>query len=351
MQGGNVVTMTAKVRPRPPALIDVSKRLQAMELNLLSSVNLSDVARSLNGGYRKLLGFDVVSLMVFEREHQDFALTGGGDDPALHVVEHACVPAYTQHLRAGVWLGRYREELHARFFPRKPRSLQTIALLPLSRRAKVVGVLALGTFHARFQPSPVYQERLNRLAAIVAVAVETLYNREHIRQVSLRDPLTGLYNRRYFTEHLNRVIAKAARNAWSICCLYLDIDHFKSINDRYGHAVGDFVLCEFGQRVAGQLRSGEVLARIGGEEFCVLLTEATKSTGVLVAERIRHSIQASAFVPADEEQIALTVSCGIAASNLLDTSDSRSASNALLDRADRALYLAKQRGRNRVVAS
>ena len=352
MNGGNVVHMDTKTHMQPAAAIDIAKQLQAMELNLLGKVSFADVARSLNRSYRKLLSIDAVSLVVFERENQDFRLesTGVQDESnvPLYIVSQEQTDRFVEQCRSGLWIGDYSRELHARFFPGMGDGLATVALLPLSRRAKTIGVLALGSKNVWQLAQLNEQERLNRLAAIVAVCVENLYNQELIRQVNLRDPLTGLFNRRYFTEHLNRAMSHSLRSSSPICCIYLDIDHFKLINDKYGHAAGDAVLCELGQRVQAQLRSGELCARIGGEEFCLLLDSASSATGMLVAERVRQAIAARPFNLPSSEQIDVTVSGGVADSHCCDPS-AASAGDKLLDCADRALYQAKQQGRDKVV--
>ncbi|MEM7292652.1 MAG: GGDEF domain-containing protein, partial [Pseudomonadota bacterium] len=168
---------------------------------------------------------------------------------------------------------------------------------------------------------------------------------------SLRDPLTGLYNRRYFTEHLSASLARGLRGGWPVCCVYLDVDHFKRVNDEHGHAAGDAVLCHLAKTLTTQLRSGEVVARYGGEEFCLLLADAKAQTGVAVAERIRASVAKTPIELPSGAWIDLTVSCGVADSCGLNAFEQRTGAQRLLQQADEALYQAKRNGRNRVVSS
>lgn len=353
MNSGIVLNLQTSTRQYRGAGGDVSKRLQAMELNLLSSSSFAELCKALNFEYRKLLSVDAVSLLVFERETREFTLTDNGvvcaNENPLLIVNSDRVGNYTGQCKSGVWAGDYRDDMHARFFPKCDAQLNTIALLPLSRRAKVIGILALASAENWSAPRLMGHEQLSRLAAIVGVCVENLYNQEHIRQVGLHDPLTRVFNRRYFSDHIDQVLSRSLRGGWPVCCIYLDIDYFKLVNDRHGHVAGDAVLCELCERIGKQLRNGEVFARMGGEEFCILLTETPASLGVLVAERIRTLVQADPFKLPGGAEVDVTISCGVADTALLNTAKT-AAPDDLVDRADHALYQAKQNGRNKVVA-
>jgi two-component system cell cycle response regulator len=353
MNNGIVLNLETSTRKKYVTGDDVSKRLQAMELNLLSSSNFAELCKALNFEYRKLLSVDAVSLLVFEREAREFTLADKEGvctaESPISIVNYDRIGNYTEQCKSGVWVGDYHNDTHARFFPKCDDDLKTIAILPLSRRAKVIGILALANAENWSAPRLMDQEQLNRLAAIVGVCVENLYNQEHIRQVGLHDPLTRVFNRRYFADHIDQVLSRSLRGGWPVCCIYLDIDYFKSVNDRYGHAAGDAVLRGLSERVGEQLRSGEVFARMGGEEFCILLTEIPASLGMLVAERIRAAVQEGPFKLPDGGEIDVTISCGVADSALMNTANTAAADD-IVDRADRALYQAKQRGRNKVVA-
>jgi diguanylate cyclase (GGDEF)-like protein len=151
------------------------------------------------------------------------------------------------------------------------------------------------------------------------------------------DGMTGLLNHRAFHEHLEREFARAERSGGSLCLLMIDVDHFKSINDRYGHVVGDEILQVVAQAIAGVIRAGDVLGRIGGEEFCVALPETEREVARVVAERVRAAV-AAIEVPAS---VTVSVGLGVLASG----DDGRV---ALLQSADLALYEAKHLGRDRV---
>jgi diguanylate cyclase (GGDEF)-like protein len=163
------------------------------------------------------------------------------------------------------------------------------------------------------------------------------------KRAALIDPLTGLLNRRGFTEACGRLIARDARKGQQVTVLVFDIDHFKSINDRFGHPAGDEILKLFAAVVVNNLRISDLSGRIGGEEFAALLP-CSLQEGVLVAERVREAFAASGIV-CDDGPVDTTVSIGVAggpAGTELDV---------LLTAADTALYKAKRTGRNRVEAA
>jgi diguanylate cyclase (GGDEF)-like protein len=160
--------------------------------------------------------------------------------------------------------------------------------------------------------------------------------RVELRQLSVTDDLTGLPNRRSFRSSLTRELSRSARSRRPTCLLMLDLDHFKRVNDTFGHGAGDRVLASFAELLAaGMYRSGiDVAARVGGEEFAVILPETDEAGGEFVAERLRIDVMAHAA------DMLTTVSIGVAVSHDGDEADS------LLRAADRALYAAKAQGRN-----
>lgn len=170
-------------------------------------------------------------------------------------------------------------------------------------------------------------------------------NYEQSLSLALTDSLTGVFNRRYLSAHLPRLMERAAEGNKSVSALLFDIDHFKIVNDTYGHDVGDVVLQEVAARAGRNLRTFDLVARLGGEEFVVVLPDTDAESARTVAERLRHRIGDTPFqVPGVAEPLAVTVSVGYAvAGRIGDTGE------ALLKRADEALYEAKRTGRNRVI--
>ncbi|MGB4925059.1 MAG: diguanylate cyclase, partial [Giesbergeria sp.] len=163
-------------------------------------------------------------------------------------------------------------------------------------------------------------------------------NQELDRQART-DALTGLLNRRGFEAHIGFALALAARNLQPLSVVTFDVDHFKRINDRYGHAVGDAVLQRLARLLPEHLRASDIVARVGGEEFVALLPSTDTAGAMKVAQALLDAVAATA----DPDVGQLTLSAGVA--SLRNLQDTRA---ALLQRSDEALYTAKQAGRNRV---
>lgn len=172
--------------------------------------------------------------------------------------------------------------------------------------------------------------------------------RENYRRslsLALTDELTGLYNRRYVLAHLEELVARSDVYGDNAAVMMIDIDHFKGVNDRHGHQAGDDVLRQLAARALRGMRNVDLVARLGGEEFLVVMPETNLPAAVVAAERLRHSVAAEPFLlQGSGTVLPVTVSIGVAV--LAESSDSV---EALLKRADEALYAAKNGGRNRVV--
>jgi two-component system cell cycle response regulator len=166
-------------------------------------------------------------------------------------------------------------------------------------------------------------------------------------EMAITDGLTGLHNRRYLERHLATLVSQAASRKKPLSLLILDIDHFKSINDGFGHAAGDDVLREFSRRVRKAVRGIDLACRLGGEEFVIAMPDTDSALAILVGERLRQKIAGDPFLVQDgNRQLTVTVSIGV--TSLASPDDTP---QTLLKRADEALYRAKRSGRNRVVAA
>ena len=167
----------------------------------------------------------------------------------------------------------------------------------------------------------------------------------NLYQSATRDPLTQLANRRAFGEALDREIAFAKRHRRPLCLVAFDVDHFKRINDTFGHPGGDHVLRRLGEVVGGCVRAEDLVARIGGEEFGTLLRDIPLSGARECAERLRRTVEATRFEH-DNQHMVVTISLGVATLDL-----DAPTGKALMQAADRCLYAAKREGRNRVVVT
>ena len=181
----------------------------------------------------------------------------------------------------------------------------------------------------------------NILKFISHSSVEAHYH-EEIYQLATHDALTGLCNRRQFIELMDKEIARTLRHQRPLSLCIVDVDLFKPINDRYGHIAGDGVLQQIAALVQRHARNDDVAARIGGEEFAVMLPECAAETACLFAERLREEVATAQFTPGGESR-CITISIGIA--QLTPTRDTR---QSLMAAADAGLYRAKSQGRNRV---
>lgn len=184
------------------------------------------------------------------------------------------------------------------------------------------------------------------------LSLETAHNVKRLKafeQESITDPLTGIYNRRYLERRLTDEIARANRYGMPLSVLLIDIDHFKRVNDIYGHQVGDLVLEGLAQLIVTTLRTTDIVARYGGEEIMVIAPSTPMKTAADLAERLRKVVENASFeVPAelnlDISALGVTVSIGVACfgQQARDMND-------LIQHADKAMYRAKKEGRNRVV--
>jgi diguanylate cyclase (GGDEF)-like protein len=254
------------------------------------------------------------------------------------------------------WLGRVSDlepAIGETFFSAQAAGGSAI-VLPLLNRAQgtqLSGYLCLASDDpARFDAS-MATDLLTRFTSVVAASLDNVAHREHLRKTGVTDPLTGLSNRRYFDERLHQEIRRASSHAAPMSCLFIDIDHFKQINDTYGHAFGDLALGAIGTCLKQQVRVGDTVSRYGGEEFVALLL-CDLPDALTVAERIRHAVQAIELHDDQGEPVSLSVSIGVAAYQVsardASLGNPEAVARSLLDQADQAMYRAKHQGRNRV---
>jgi diguanylate cyclase (GGDEF)-like protein len=190
------------------------------------------------------------------------------------------------------------------------------------------------------------RELNERLANLESVNLDLLVKNSALSEISARDSLTGLYNRWYVMEKIDSEMNRSLRHGSPVSLIMMDIDHFKQVNDSFGHSAGDRVLRSVGQVLRDSCRVYDVPGRYGGEEFCVVLPETKICNTTVVAERIRERLAASRF-EVGEESVGVTASIGIAGIESIESEAGLSPSS-LIDRADQALYSAKHHGRNRV---
>jgi len=229
-----------------------------------------------------------------------------------------------------------------------PGMSQSVALLPLRRGNHIIGSLHLGSRdQERFHPG-LGGEFLLHLGTIISVCIESSINQERYKHLSLVDLLTRAKNRRFFFQALATEIARSKRSKKPLSCLFIDIDHFKLVNDNHGHLTGDRALRCVADSIVPLLRQSDVLARFGGEEFTVLLPDCDLSHAEEIAERIRDKISRLDIANDKQENFQLTVSIGVSywQEGQQSFTDSEAIQNHLISQADKAVYLAKEDGRN-----
>jgi diguanylate cyclase (GGDEF)-like protein len=218
---------------------------------------------------------------------------------------------------------------------------QSILIVPLKIGSKMIGVLSAQSY----QPYAYTEsdlEMLELLGANAAIALENARLFSEVQELAITDPGTGLYNRRKFLELADQEFNRSTRYARSLSAIMIDIDHFKIVNDTFGHSIGDQVLIQLAQVCSTGVRQVDILARYGGEEFMVLLPETNAQEAAVIAERLRFSTEATSFTTT-AGPLHITISLGVA-----ELDKSCESLNELVDRADFAQYASKDAGRNRV---
>jgi two-component system, cell cycle response regulator len=219
--------------------------------------------------------------------------------------------------------------------------MQSLLILPLLVRDDAVGTIA---FAAR--PREAFGEHLrpalSALASQLAVALSNVESVQRLQELATTDGLTGCYNKRYFNEHFEAKLGAAERFGRKLSLIITDIDHFKLVNDTYGHATGDQVIRELGAVLGRLKRQTDIVARFGGEEFCLLCEETDALGATRLAERVRQELEATVF---ETEVGRLQVTCSLGVATYPDHARTL---ETLFEGADRALYKAKHGGRNLV---
>ena len=333
---------------------DAWQRSQRREMELLEADSLGTLFERLTGGLRASYRLASVTLALADPDHEIRHLLMVQGQPAPEyegVLFVDSVSALAPQLAASrrPWLGKFDVSVHGLLFPAGTR-VQSVALLPLTRQERVIGSLNLGSEQSgRFTASHA-TDFLHHLAVIAAFCLENAVNRARLIRSGLTDVLTGWHNRRYLQTRLSEELARSQRDRSPLTCLMIDVDHFKKINDRHGHIVGDEVLRRLAQCIDAKVRDSDVSARFGGEEFVILLPATSIEAGRLLAERIRGAVSAESFeLPGLETHLPVTVSIGVAEYRPNpDDQDLKVVGERLIALADLALYEAKAGGRNAV---
>jgi len=333
---------------------DKMHRTQLRELELLQAEGLDSLLNVLIDGLRNSYGLEYVSVVLCDPDYDIHHLLLANGTPAEEfrglLMQESLVGLAPQYIALHQpWLGAFAACDHQIICPGAD-GIKSLALIPLKHRGKLFGSINLGSGDAHRFTSDHASDFLAHLGIIASFSIENAINRARLMRSGFTDALTGWNNRRYLGVRLIEELARARRDGVRIICLMLDVDHFKDVNDTWGHAAGDAVLVELAHRIESQVRGSDVAARYGGEEFVVLLPNTEVGSATLLAERARKAISATPIELPCGDTVTVTVSIGISeVSPAPDDEDLKTLGDSLVARADVALYAAKSAGRDRVI--
>ena len=349
------------------------QKLQQQEILLIGANSLPELIDIVLQQYRDAYELDYVSLLLIDKDYEirhvvEFMSPGLLKLPTLifsdsHtllenvVIAQAAIKEKTNpvefqktlfpNFKDEPYMGKCSDACRDIFFPSINKMPECVAVLPLIRHNKLIGSLNLASFDPSRFITGSGTNLIKRLSSILAVCIENAVNNEKLKLLGLTDALTGIHNRRYFMQRLEEEVVRGTRQQLPVSCLFIDIDHFKSFNDLYGHSVGDEVLRYVANIIKQQMRLSDVLARYGGEEFSVLLTNTDTELAQEIAERIRLSIANAVLkVGSLPDDLHVTVSIGCTTMKDTDNQNIASLGESLLNLADQALYVSKDAGRN-----
>jgi len=293
----------------------------------------------------------VVGLLEESKQTVSEALKAEGrkiEDFAEHLSFHSS--RYFQRLFSSSkkpLLNVYKKTKYGELLNHDENYISSVAIMPLIRRGRIFGTLTFGSRNpSRFRPG-MGSLFLEEHADLLSICLDNAFLLARTREDSIRDPLTGLFNRRYFDEKALEALKSCGANA-PFSLMMLDIDKFKSINDKFGHDVGDIVLREVAALCEQKLSSVGTMCRFGGEEFVCWVKGQKTSDVEMIAESLRETIERHSFN--GEKKLKLTISIGMVSEAYEKTDLSGKTLDEILKLADERLYKAKESGRNRVIS-
>lgn len=343
---------TDHILPRVSAQLDYAQALAEVAKALTSNLEVRSVLDTVMRCVSQLLRPQHWSLMLVDQEKKElyFAIAVGD---AAEAIRNLRLP-----IGEGIagWVAQHGEAVvvpdvakDARFTRRiddvSKFKTSSILCVPLMCRNVVLGVIELVKDPTDVEPFT--EEHLSFLAPFAdfaAIAIDNASSFQKVKELSVIDEWTTLFNARYLNSCLETEVARAQRYSRPLSVVFFDLDHFKEVNDRFGHAVGSATLRKIGELLKSSIRDTDHPTRYGGDEFVLVMPETGKKGALVVAERIRRQIESADFSGGIAEFVRVTASFGVA--TVPENGDNP---RVLLDRADQALYAAKAAGRNKVV--
>jgi two-component system, cell cycle response regulator len=332
------------------------RKTQERELELLRAGSLAQLLELLIHGLRVSYQLDAVTLVLNDPEHEIRHLMAGDGFLVDELREVQFVDALKEVAPRlpeldRPWLGPFYKEDHDLLIQGAVRS-GSVALIPLCRNEQLDGLLVFCSRDPMRFNKELASDFLAHLGVVAAICIENSVNRAKLVRSGLTDFLTGFHNRRYLQSRLREELARAQRAHQYLVCLMIDVDHFKRINDQYGHLAGDAVLREVARRVDAEMRTSDTGARFGGDEFAIVLAQSSFEDGERVAQRVLRAVSGQPIKVGANGTETVTLSIGVAAAAPgPEVRDLKHMAERLIAEADAALYRAKSGGRNRVTTS
>jgi two-component system, cell cycle response regulator len=332
------------------------RKTQERELELLRAGSLAQLLERMIHGLKSSYQLDAVTLVLHDPQHEIRHLIAGDTFLLEELKEVQFVDVVTDVAPQLAdlerpWLGPFCKEDHELLLQGAARS-GSLALIPLWRNEQLDGVLVFSSADAMRFKRELASDFLAHLGVVAAICVENAVNRARLVRSGLTDFLTGFHNRRYLHARLREELARAQRVRQFLVCLMIDVDHFKRINDQYGHLAGDAVLREVARRIDAEMRTSDTGARFGGDEFAIVLAQGSVEDGERVASRVLRAVSGQPVKIGAHVSETVTLSIGVAAAAPdPETRDHKLLAERLIAEADAALYRAKSAGRNQVATS
>jgi diguanylate cyclase (GGDEF)-like protein len=337
-------------------LVNLKKELDFFEevsKTLTSTLELSDILSTIMEKAKKIIKAEAWSFLLIDQETGDLVLEKRAvksrqeKDKKIRMkigegiagwVAQELVPVVVPDVSTDP---RFSSRIDKQF----TLKAKSIICVPIKSKGNILGVLEIVN---KTTNEPFTKDDLNLILRIVdhaAIAIERSSIYQKMEELSITDDLTKLFNTRYLNRTLEIEITRANRHRTSLALIFMDVDHFKIINDNYGHLVGSKLLVEMGQLLIKSLRTVDIVARYGGDEFVIVLPQTPPNNAIQIAERIRKSVENNVFLKKEGYSLKLTASFGVAS-----YPESANSKEELLRLADEAMYRVKYQTRNGVYA-
>lgn len=334
----------------------IFKRFETIEFNLMACTTLTEFLDILILHYHDIFHIDSSFLLLSDADKSLVSLISDKD---LYQRYQNRVLFFHKQEEIGhiakssenIYIGSFNTKIHGWIVQQQNRfihKIKSIAILPLRRKQSILGMFCCCSQDATRFEAHSSNDFIVRIAQIISLCLENVVNYEKLKKSSLTDALTKIPNRRYFDQAIFEEINRIQRTAMPLSCLLIDIDHFKQVNDIYGHKVGDLVLQQVAMRINHIVRTHEIFARYGGEEFVILCPGIDNQEAEIVAQRVLKTINQTPIAIDQNKSLDITISIGISCLHkkiILD--EVNHYCHALVEHADTFLYQAKNTGRNR----